>query len=91
MGAVHHLFVVRVRAADRDAVRSSLRASGIETGVHYPRSLSEQPALAAWRRPCPVAEQAAREVLSLPMDPLMSDDEVVQVSRALRAAVEAAA
>jgi dTDP-4-amino-4,6-dideoxygalactose transaminase len=90
-GAVHHLLVVRVPSHDRGPIRAALEAHGIDTGVHYPLPLSRQPSLSRWWRPCPAAEQAAGEVLSLPMDPLMSDDEVVQVCRALHEAIEAAA
>lgn len=81
-GAVHHLLVVRVPR--RDQVAERLRAEGIGTGVHYPLALSQQPALSSWRRPCPHAEKAANEILSLPLDPLMEDDQVDAVADALR-------
>jgi dTDP-4-amino-4,6-dideoxygalactose transaminase len=44
--------------------------------VHYPLSLSQQPALSEWATPAPIAEHAGATVLSLPMDPLMSVAEV---------------
>jgi dTDP-3-amino-3,4,6-trideoxy-alpha-D-glucose transaminase len=86
-GAVHHLLVVRVPAARRAAVVSALGAAGVESGVHYARALSQQPALSRWARPCPEAERAAAEVLSLPMDPLMTDDDVDHVGGSLLAAL----
>jgi len=82
-GAVHHLLVVRIADGARPAVEAALAERGIGTGVHYPLALSEQPALAPWARPCPSAERAASEVLSLPMDPLMTDDDVDRVCDAL--------
>jgi dTDP-4-amino-4,6-dideoxygalactose transaminase len=82
-GAVHHLLVARVPSARRQQVADKLAADGIGTGVHYPLALSQQPALAPWARPCPEAEAAAAEVLSLPMDPLMTDAEVDRVCEAL--------
>jgi len=82
-GAVHHLLVVRVHGDARDDLATALGAAGIGTGVHYPLALSEQLALAPWSRPCPVAEQAAAEVLSLPLDPLMDDAEVDRVADAV--------
>jgi dTDP-4-amino-4,6-dideoxygalactose transaminase len=87
-GAVHHLLVLRVPDGRRDEVRDTLRDDGIETGIHYPVSLSRQPATARWSGPCPNAERAASEVLSLPMDPLLSDDDVQTVVAAVRSALE---
>jgi dTDP-4-amino-4,6-dideoxygalactose transaminase len=85
-GAVHHLLVVRVD--DREAVQASLSAAGVDTGVHYPGTLSQQPWLAELTgASTPAAERAAAEVLSLPMDPLMTATEVEQVAAAVAAAV----
>lgn len=75
-GAVHHLMVVRVPSRLRERVRRDLADAGIETAIHYPRSLCDQPALASHFRDCPEARSAAEEVLSLPLDPLMTPDEV---------------
>jgi dTDP-4-amino-4,6-dideoxygalactose transaminase len=78
-GAVHHLLVARVPGGGRDAVARGLREAGIETGIHYPVPLSRQPSCAPWARACPYAEVAASEILSLPMDPLMGDEQVDRV------------
>lgn len=75
-GAVHHLLVARVRADRRDRIRDELGAVGIGTGVHYPVPLSEQPSMGPWAHATPAAQAAAAEVLSLPIDPLMTLDEV---------------
>jgi dTDP-4-amino-4,6-dideoxygalactose transaminase len=83
VGAVHHLLVTRTAAAARDSIREALNARGIETGLHYPVALSRQPALARWSQPCPHAELAASEVLSLPMHPLLMPADVDAVCDAL--------
>ena len=75
-GAVHHLLVTRVDADRRDRIQEELGALGIGTGVHYPIPLSRQPSLAPWAHATPAAEAASESVLSLPIDPLMTDDEV---------------
>jgi dTDP-4-amino-4,6-dideoxygalactose transaminase len=75
-GAVHHLLVTRVEADRRDRIQEELGAVGIGTGVHYPIPLSRQPSLAPWARATPAAEAAAASVLSLPIDPLMTEDDV---------------
>ncbi len=59
-------YVVRA-AGDRDALRDRLAGAGVETAVYYARSLTEQPALEAWRAPMPEADRAARSVVALPV------------------------
>ena len=86
-GAVHHLLVCRVPAAERDRIQTTLAASGVATGVHYPVPLSRQPGLAPFVRECPASEIAAGEVVSLPMDPLMSEGQVTTVCDELTAAL----
>lgn len=77
---VHHLCVIRV--PDRDEFRHRLP---FETGVHYPRALTQQPGYAAFvREPCPEAEAWAAECVSLPCFPEMTDDEVEAVCRAIQ-------
>ena len=78
----YHLFVVRV--AGRDAVRAELARAGIETGVHYPVPCHREPPLRRFAdHPLPVAEQAADELLSLPMFPHLTDGQVDFVGKAL--------
>jgi len=78
---VYHQYVVRTPA--RDALRAHLLARGIATGVHYPVPIHRQP---AWLRaygetpPLPRAEQAAREMLSLPVHADLTDEEVERVA-----------
>ena len=79
---VYHLCVGRV--VDRDAFRDRLT---VDSAVHYPVPLTKQPAFAAYvRNMCPQAESWARECVSLPCYPEMTDGEVEEVCRALRAA-----
>lgn len=77
---VVHLYVIR--CARREALRAHLSAHGIDSDVHYPVPDHRQP---AWEQSLllPVSEQAAREVLSLPCHPALSDEEVQRVVDAL--------
>lgn len=84
-GSVHHLLVVRVH--NRDQVQEALHADGIATGVHYPIALSDQPVFADLEASTPNAESAAATVLSLPMDPLMTTDDVDRVCSTLLTAL----
>ena len=82
-GHVYHLFPVR--AQRRTQLQDRLRQSGIETLVHYPVPISQQPAFAALgRADCPEAERAANEVLSLPLYPGLSTEAVNAVADAVR-------
>lgn len=79
---VHHLYVVRV--AQRERLQKDLEAAGIGTGIHYPIPLHLLQAYEALGfRPAdfPVAEQAASQVLSLPMFPGLSPEQQERVVR----------
>ena len=77
-GHVYHLFPVR--ASGRQALQASMTAAGVETLIHYPVPLNEQPAFAACRAlECRVAARATRELLSLPLHPGLQDADVRRV------------
>jgi dTDP-4-amino-4,6-dideoxygalactose transaminase len=83
--AVWHLFVVR--HPRRDALRAALEERGVFTLIHYPIPLHLQPAFAPLGgRPgdLPVVEQAAREILSLPLYPEITDEQAGAVVAAVR-------
>jgi dTDP-4-amino-4,6-dideoxygalactose transaminase len=86
--ARHIYHVYTVRHERRDALAKVLADLGVGTAVHYPRAVPDQPvfALDAEHR-WPQARRAAREVLSLPCYPEMTDDEVDGVIAAVRTAV----
>lgn len=78
-----HQYVIRV--ADRDDLRAHLAAQGIGTAVLYPQPIHTQPAYGGKIRTAgelPVTEQAARELLCLPMHPWLSDEDVQRITAA---------
>ena len=83
---VYHLYVVRAPA--REATQAALREKGIGTGIHYPAPVHLQPAyqgrIALGGGALPQTERAAREVLSLPLFPELTDEQVDIVCDALR-------
>ena len=82
-GHVYHLFVVRVRG--RAELQSHLMSRGIETFVHYPVPIPRQPAMAGVNaHDCPVAARVCDEVLSLPLHPGLTDNDVAEVVAALK-------
>jgi dTDP-4-amino-4,6-dideoxygalactose transaminase len=74
-----HLYVIRT--ASRDALAAHLTRHGIQTDIHYPIPDHLQPAYASPSSPValPVTERLAREVLTLPCHPGMTDEEVLHV------------
>jgi dTDP-4-amino-4,6-dideoxygalactose transaminase len=78
---VYHLYVVRSNR--REQLREFLRENAIGTGIHYPLPVHLQPAYQSRvvldDRGLPETEQACREILSLPMFPQLTDDQVRHV------------
>ena len=62
-----------------------LQVENIESGIHYPTPLTKQPAIIDTMKPepCPVSEEVSRNILSLPMHPHLTDDEVNWVIEAV--------
>jgi dTDP-4-amino-4,6-dideoxygalactose transaminase len=87
---VHHCYVIRTR--DRERCRERLNEQGIRTGVHYPIPVHLQPAysdLGYGPGSFPRAEAVAKEVLSLPIFPEMTRDQVELVAGTLMGVVKA--
>ena len=81
---VWHLFVVR--SAVRDALQRHLRDQGIETIIHYPVSPHQQQAYREMNgMSLPLTEQIHRQVLSLPLNPVMTTFEIEAVAEAVNA------
>lgn len=77
-----HLFVIR--HPHRDALRAYLHERGINTEVHYPIPPHRQLAYASAAYPSfPISEQLHREVLSLPLNPILTDAEVDYIIAAI--------
>lgn len=86
---VYHLYVVRAPA--RDTLRNRLHAAGIGTGIHYPVPIHRQPGYAGYGRgPLPQTELAADAIVSLPMHPLLTNDQVQAVAEAVAQALSVA-
>lgn len=85
---VYHQFVIY--ASNRNAVVAQLAAREIETVVHYPRPVHLQPAYSSLGCPpgtFPRAERACERVLSLPIHPGLSAEQVAYVANAVREVV----
>lgn len=71
-----HLFVVRV--SNREEIQIRFKEAAIETGIHYPVPLHKQPALQDMfpGLSLSITEKLANEIISLPLHPYLTDDEV---------------
>ena len=79
-----------VEVERRETVETRMKAAGVPTAVHYPISLHMQPVfgyLGQGEGAYPVAEAAARRVISLPMHPYLTEEQQLQVVAALKDAV----
>lgn len=84
--ARHVYHVYTLRTADRDSLRKALEGEGIQTAVHYAIPAHLQPAYASLGYSAgdfPESEKAAREVLSLPIYPEITDDQIRAVAQSL--------
>lgn len=79
--SVYHLYTIR--SAKRERIQQALAAEGIDTQVAYPGTLPSQPALTAIggrHTPVPHAEEAAQQVLSLPVYPELTAEAVDRIA-----------
>ena len=81
---VYHLFVIRTQ--NRDALQAHLKEQGIGTAIHYPTPVHLQPFFAGlgyFRGRFPIAEKICNEILSLPIYPEMTEEQVEVVAAAI--------
>ncbi len=78
---VYHQYTVRTD--DRDGLARHLENEGVGSNVYYPTPIHEQPAYQHVEHDAPVSERAAKEVLSLPVHPGLSDDDVRTIVSAI--------
>ena len=74
-----HAYVIRTK--QRDALRAHLKQQGVETKVHFPATLPDQPAFSQHKRgDYPVSETLAKEVLALPLSAHITDHDLSDIA-----------
>jgi perosamine synthetase len=81
-GAVHVYHQYTIRSTDRDRLQQHLADRGVGTGVYYPVPIHELPSFAL-ELDLPETRRAADEVLSLPVHPALSDEDVTTIAAAI--------
>lgn len=75
---VWHVFVVRCE--DRESLQKHMEANGVQTNIHYPTAPHKQGAYKELEEVCmPITEQIHKEVMSLPISPVMTNEEIKKV------------
>ena len=79
-------YTIRVR--NREIVQRELKSKGIPTSVHYPIPLNRQPSVANTQSLLTVSNEISNSVISLPMHPYISNEDIDKVVRNLEAILE---
>lgn len=70
-----------IQTPNRDELQARLKAAGVPSMVYYPHTMSRQTAFShLGQAPCPMADKLSRTVLSLPIHPYMTDEEIETVA-----------
>ena len=93
-GASHVYYVYVVQVQERDQFRTLLEQEGIATGIHYPIPIHLQPACARYgysRGALPVTEDVTEHIVSLPMYPELTAEQIQRVVNAVKSSIASTA
>lgn len=82
---IYHLYVIQTK--NRDKLQKYLARQGIQAVIHYPKPIYLQKAykdLKLKKGTCPVAEKLSQEILSLPIYPELTENQVKKISQAIK-------
>ncbi|MBN1133888.1 MAG: DegT/DnrJ/EryC1/StrS family aminotransferase [Methanosarcinaceae archaeon] len=79
---VYHLYVIQIE--DRDGLGRYLNEQGISTGIHYPVPVHRQPCMEAGEICLPVTDACVDRILSLPMHPQLTDEQIGYVAEKIQ-------
>lgn len=89
-GASHVFYVYVVQVQERDRFRTALEQEGIATGIHYPIPIHLQPACARYgyeRGMLPVTEDVTKRIVSLPMYPELTTEQIQRVVNTVKKSI----
>ena len=82
--SAHVWHVFAVRTPERDRFQKYLEENNIQTIIHYPTPPHKQGAYQEWNNlSYPISEEIHRTIISLPISPVMTDDEVERISEVI--------
>lgn len=80
-----------IRVSDRDNIQRLLKDNGIPTAVHYPKPLHFQECFAYLNHKegdFPIAERVSKEIMSLPMNPFLTEEEISYIATTLKSIIK---
>lgn len=86
-GSKHTFHLYVIRAQRRNELMAALSAAGVETAIHYPTALPNLPAYNYLQHPAggyPVATMLEQEILSLPIFPELTEEQIVHVANVIK-------
>jgi len=90
INGAYHLYVIRVENGNRGDLQKFLSEHDVQTGIHYPTPIHRTPAFSRFKaQHCPVTEKYSSEILSLPIHPELTGEQVEYVSLLIGKYVEA--
>lgn len=82
--AKHSYYVYTVQTDNRDSLQEHLNKNGISTGLYYPVPVHRQPCMEAGELSLPVTDACVDRILSLPMHPQLTDENIEYVAGKIR-------
>lgn len=83
--SVWHIFLLRINDGRRDEFIEYMKENGIGTAIHYPIPIHKQPAYSQYFQgeEFPIAEKLAKEIVTIPMFPYMTDLEIKKITEVI--------
>ncbi|OAQ38991.1 DegT/DnrJ/EryC1/StrS aminotransferase [Pedobacter psychrophilus] len=79
-----HQYTIKVKNGQRDSLKSYLKEKGIDAMVYYPMPLAKQNAYSNFQSNAPIAEKLCFSVLSLPIHPLLKEEEITYICNSIK-------
>jgi dTDP-4-amino-4,6-dideoxygalactose transaminase len=81
----YHLYVIRCNSHKRSSLMNFMKEKNVQCGIHYPRACHQQKAVPKHycNESLPVTEKIVKEIVSLPIYPLLSDDDVEMIASSM--------
>jgi len=84
----HAWYLYTIRTDRRDEIKKALNEAGIDARVYYPRPIYDEPCCTEYGIGCPVTEMLCKQVLSLPVHPAVTEEDIDRMVEVIRCVLE---